>query len=105
MNYVLQGVGIAVGIALWPVALPAIAIALIVACARGTAAKRKSEPKPMPEITCAPGTADVITPEVIAAPRTYAGPQLPVLPKTWKAQQMAIVNERNRRFFENNYRK
>lgn len=100
MNYVLQGVGIAVGIALWPVALPAVAIALIVACARGTAAKRKSEPEPMPEIT-----ADVITPEVIAAPRTYAGPQLPVLPKTWKAQQMAIVNERNRRFFENNYRK
>ena len=100
MNYVLQGVGIAVGIALWPVALPAVAIALIVA-----AAKRKSEPEPMTEITCAPGTADVITPEVIAAPRTSAGPQLPVLPKTWKAQQMAIVNERNRRFFENNYRK
>lgn len=95
MNYVLQGVGIAVGIALWPVALPAVAIALIVA-----AAKRKSESEPMPEIT-----ADVITPEVIAAPRTYAGPQLPVLPKTWKQQQMAIVNERNRQFFENNYRK
>ena len=95
MNYVLQGVGIAVGIALWPIAIPAVAIALIVA-----AAKHKSDPEPMPEIT-----TDLITPEVIAPPRTYAGPQLPVLPKSWKAQQMAMVAERNRQALEANYRK
>lgn len=95
MNYILQGVGIAVGIALWPIAIPAVAIALIVA-----AAKNKPDPEPMTEIT-----TDVITPEVIAPPRTYGGPQLPGFTKAWKAQQMAIVAERNRQFFENNYRK
>jgi len=112
MNYIARGLGLALGLALWPIALPVFLLLGVAAALRGDL---KAQPDCCGEVPPSPGhpLADdptaltdmkAINPEVIPAPRTYAGPQLPVLPKSWRAQQMAQVNERNRQHLENTYR-
>lgn len=73
-KHIWTGVGIAVGIALWPVVLPVLVIGLIASAFKGAADRQ-------PKQTVEPILGDL------------------------RAEQLAIVQQRNREYFESIYRK
>ena len=81
MTWIARGMGMALGLALWPVALPVLLIAGLMAAAKG--AKQPA----------APDAVRTLEPETLP----------PVIPGL-REQHLAIVTERNRQHLENTYR-
>ena len=80
MTWIARGMGMALGLALWPVALPVLLIAGLVAATKG------QQQPPAPDAVLTVGTE----------------PLPPVIPGL-REQHLAIVTERNRQHLENTY--
>ena len=88
MTWIARGMGMALGLALWPIALPVFLLLGLAAALRGDL---KGEPDCCGAVPPSPG------------PRLMDDPTTPVIPGLME-QQLAIVTERNRQHLENTYR-